>query len=164
RGRHGLEIYMMCEVPSNVVLAEKFADRFDGFSIGSNDLTQLILGVDRDSAELAELFDERNEAVKNVVREIIGAAHKAGCKVGIWCVPTITRAWLTRRNRWPRAKSAKTTLATRNPEACELMVALWLSARNLPAKNEASVLAAPSGVQSSVESKPLPFDYGNRSR
>jgi len=83
RGRHGLEIYMMCEVPSNVVLAEKFGKRFDGFSIGSNDLTQLVLGVDRDSAELAELFDERNEAVKNAVREVIHAAHKANCKIGI---------------------------------------------------------------------------------
>jgi len=83
RGRHGLEIYMMCEVPSNVVLAEKFGKRFDGFSIGSNDLTQLMLGVDRDSAELAELFDERNEAVKNAVREVIHAAHKANCKIGI---------------------------------------------------------------------------------
>ena len=83
RGRDGLEIYMMCEVPSNVVLAEKFGERFDGFSIGSNDLTQLVLGVDRDSAGLAELFDERNEAVKNMVREVIRAAHKAGCKVGI---------------------------------------------------------------------------------
>ena len=60
-----------------------FAERFDGFSIGSNDLTQLVLGVDRDSAELAELFDERNEAVKNVVRDVIRAAHKARCKVGI---------------------------------------------------------------------------------
>jgi len=83
RGRGGLEIYMMCEVPSNAVLAEKFAERFDGFSIGSNDLTQLVLGVDRDSADLAELFDERNEAVKNVVRDVIRAAHKKGCKVGI---------------------------------------------------------------------------------
>jgi pyruvate, water dikinase len=83
RGRHGLEIYMMCEVPSNAVLAEKFAGRFDGFSIGSNDLTQFVLGVDRDSAELANLFDERNEAVKKVVRDVIGTAHKADCKVGI---------------------------------------------------------------------------------
>ncbi len=83
RGPGGLEIYMMCEIPSNAVLAEKFGERFDGFSIGSNDLTQLVLGVDRDSAELAELFDERNEAVKNVVRQIIRAAHKADCKVGI---------------------------------------------------------------------------------
>ncbi|PYK58772.1 MAG: phosphoenolpyruvate synthase, partial [Verrucomicrobia bacterium] len=83
RGRRGLEIYVMCEVPSNVVLAEKFGERFDGFSIGSNDLTQLVLGVDRDSAGLAELFDERNEAVKNVVREVIRAAHKVHCKVGI---------------------------------------------------------------------------------
>lgn len=83
RGRGGLEIYMMCEIPSNVVLAEKFARRFDGFSIGSNDLTQLVLGVDRDSAELAKLFDERNEAVKKVVRDIIRDAHKTDCKVGI---------------------------------------------------------------------------------
>src|SRR5213596_2183701 len=83
RGRGGLEIYMMCEVPSNAVLAEKFAHRFDGFSIGSNDLTQLVLGVDRDSAALAELFDERNEAVKDVVRELIRAAHRKDCKIGI---------------------------------------------------------------------------------
>jgi len=83
RGQRGLEIYMMCEIPSNAVLAEKFGKRFDGFSIGSNDLTQLVLGVDRDSAELAQLFDERNEAVKNVVRDVIRAAHKANCKVGI---------------------------------------------------------------------------------
>jgi pyruvate,water dikinase len=83
RGRGGLEIYMMCEIPSNVVLAEKFAERFDGFSIGSNDLTQLVLGVDRDSAELAELFDERNEAVKNVIQDVIRAASKKDCKVGI---------------------------------------------------------------------------------
>jgi pyruvate, water dikinase len=83
RGRGGLEIYMMCEIPSNVVLAEKFAERFDGFSIGSNDLTQLVLGVDRDSAELAQLFDERNEAVKRVIQEVIRAAHKKDCKVSI---------------------------------------------------------------------------------
>jgi pyruvate, water dikinase len=83
RGRSGLEIYMMCEIPSNVVLAEKFAERFDGFSIGSNDLTQLMLGVDRDSAELAKLFDERNQAVKDVVCELICAAHRKDCKVGI---------------------------------------------------------------------------------
>jgi pyruvate,water dikinase len=83
RGRGGLEIYMMCEIPSNVVLAEKFAERFDGFSIGSNDLTQLVLGVDRDSAELAPLFDERNEAVKSVIHDVIRAAHKNDCKVGI---------------------------------------------------------------------------------
>jgi pyruvate,water dikinase len=83
RGRGGLEIYMMCEIPSNVVLAEEFAERFDGFSIGSNDLTQLVLGVDRDSAELAPLFDERNEAVKSVIHDVIRAAHKKDCKVGI---------------------------------------------------------------------------------
>ena len=83
RGREELQVYMMCEIPSNVILAEEFAKRFDGFSIGSNDLTQLVLGVDRDSAELAPLFDERNEAVKRAVSEAIGKAHEAGIKVGI---------------------------------------------------------------------------------
>jgi pyruvate,water dikinase len=83
RGSNGLQVYMMCEIPSNVILAEEFARRFDGFSIGSNDLTQLILGVDRDSALLAPLFDERNEAVKRAVREAIAKAHEAGIKVGI---------------------------------------------------------------------------------
>ena len=83
RGREGLEVYVMCEIPSNVILAEEFAARFDGFSIGSNDLTQLVLGVDRDSAELAELFDERDEAVKRMVRDVIRRAHARGIKVGI---------------------------------------------------------------------------------
>jgi pyruvate,water dikinase len=83
RGAAGLEVYMMCEIPSNVILAEEFARRFDGFSIGSNDLTQLILGVDRDSGELAPLFDERNEAVKRAIREAIAKAHAAGIKIGI---------------------------------------------------------------------------------
>ena len=85
RGADGLQVYMMREIPSNVILAEEFARRFDGFSIGSNDLTQLILGVDRDSGELAPLFDERNEAVKRAVREAIRKAHAAGIKVGICC-------------------------------------------------------------------------------
>lgn len=83
RGDNGLKVYMMCEVPSNVFLAEQFAERYDGFSIGSNDLTQLILGVDRDSAKLKDLFDERNEAVKIAIREVIERAHAKGCKVGI---------------------------------------------------------------------------------
>jgi len=83
RGREGLQVYMMCEIPSNVILAEEFATRFDGFSIGSNDLTQLMLGVDRNSAELAPLFDERDEAVKRAIREAIQKAHQAGIKVGI---------------------------------------------------------------------------------
>ena len=78
-----MQIYVMCEIPSNVVLADQFAERFDGFSIGSNDLTQLVLGVDRDSALLAELFDERNEAVKRMIREVIAAAHQARRTVGI---------------------------------------------------------------------------------
>jgi pyruvate,water dikinase len=73
----------MAEIPSNVVLAEQFAERFDGFSIGSNDLTQLILGVGRDSAELRDLFDERHEAVKRTIANLITTAHKNNTKVGI---------------------------------------------------------------------------------
>jgi pyruvate,water dikinase len=73
----------MCEIPSNVLLAEEFAERFDGFSIGSNDLTQLTLGVDRDSAALAALFDEENEAVKRLIRSVIRDAHARGRKVGL---------------------------------------------------------------------------------
>jgi pyruvate,water dikinase len=83
RGENGLQVYMMCEIPSNVVLAEEFAERFDGFSIGSNDLTQLVLGADRDSDELAPLFDERDEAVKRMIREVIRKAHASGTKIGI---------------------------------------------------------------------------------
>jgi len=83
RGQNGLEVYVMCEIPSNVVLAKAFAERFDGFSIGSNDLTQLTLGVDRDSEELAELFDEQDEAVKWMIESVITEAHKAGAKVGL---------------------------------------------------------------------------------
>lgn len=83
RGKNGLELYMMCEIPSNVFLAERFAERFDGFSIGSNDLTQLVLGVDRDSEALSELFDERHDAVKVAIAQVIERAHASGCKVGI---------------------------------------------------------------------------------
>jgi pyruvate,water dikinase len=85
QGKNGLEVYVMCEIPSNVVLAEEFADVFDGFSIGSNDLTQLTLGLDRDSALVAHIFDERNEAVKRLVKQVIDAAHrhKPRRKIGI---------------------------------------------------------------------------------
>lgn len=83
RGENGLQVYMMCEIPSNVILADKFARRFDGFSIGSNDLTQLVLGVDRDAEDLAGLFDERNEAVTSMISEVIRKAHAAGIKIGI---------------------------------------------------------------------------------
>jgi pyruvate, water dikinase len=83
RGVHGLEIYVMCEIPSNVILAEGFADVFDGFSIGSNDLTQLVLGVDRDSALVSALFDERNAAVTTMIASVIRAAHAKGRKIGI---------------------------------------------------------------------------------
>ena len=83
RGENGLQVYMMCEIPSNVILAEEFAQRFDGFSIGSNDLTQLLLGVDRDSELLAAMFDERDPAVMHVIAEAIRKAHGAGIKIGI---------------------------------------------------------------------------------
>jgi pyruvate,water dikinase len=75
QGEKGLEVYVMCEIPSNVVLADEFARVFDGFSIGSNDLTQLTLGLDRDSALVARLFDERSEAVKRLVKHVIEVAH-----------------------------------------------------------------------------------------
>lgn len=83
RGRNGLKIVMMCEVPSNAILAEEFLEKFDGFSIGSNDLTQLTLGLDRDSGLIAHLFDERDPAVKKMLASAIAAANKAGKYVGI---------------------------------------------------------------------------------
>ena len=83
RGQRGLEVYVMCEIPSNVILAEEFADIFDGFSIGSNDLTQLTLGVDRDSEIVAPIFDERNAAVKSLIAVVIHKAKQKGRKVGI---------------------------------------------------------------------------------
>jgi pyruvate,water dikinase len=83
RGEHGLQVYVMAEIPSNIVLAADFAERFDGFSIGSNDLTQLVLGIDRDSDRLAALFDENNEAVREMIGQLIRVAHEHGCKVGI---------------------------------------------------------------------------------
>lgn len=83
RGVNGFEVYVMCEIPSNVVLAAEFARRFDGFSIGSNDLTQLTLGVDRDSELLADLFNEQSPAVKWMITHMIEEAHKAGAKVGL---------------------------------------------------------------------------------
>lgn len=81
--RGEIEIYVMAEVPSNIILAAEFAALFDGFSIGSNDLTQLILGVDRDSADLAPLFDERNPAITSQIEKLIQIAHEKECKVGI---------------------------------------------------------------------------------
>lgn len=83
RGEKGLQIYVMCEIPSNVILAGEFAKRFDGFSIGSNDLTQLTLGVDRDSEDLADLFNEQDPAVKWMIENVMKEAHKAGAKVGL---------------------------------------------------------------------------------
>ncbi|WP_169977791.1 phosphoenolpyruvate synthase [Tautonia rosea] len=83
QGEQGLEVYVMCEIPSNVILAEQFAEIFDGFSIGSNDLTQLTLGVDRDSEIVAHLFDERDEAVMTMIARVIRAARDRGRKIGI---------------------------------------------------------------------------------
>jgi pyruvate,water dikinase len=83
QGKNGLEVYVMCEIPSNIILADEFAEIFDGLSIGSNDLTQLILGVDRDSEIIADLFDERNPAVKNMISQVIKAAKSMGTKIGI---------------------------------------------------------------------------------
>lgn len=83
RGENGLEVYVMCEIPSNVILAEQFAEIFDGFSIGSNDLTQLILGVDRDSEIVAHVFDERNPAVTTMIASVIQKVQAKGRKIGI---------------------------------------------------------------------------------
>ena len=83
RGERGLEVFVMAEIPSNILLADEFAALFDGFSIGSNDLTQLTLGVDRDSRTVAPLFDERNEAVKRSLESLLEVAHAHGRKVGI---------------------------------------------------------------------------------
>jgi len=83
QGENGLEVYVMCEIPSNVILADQFAEVFDGFSIGSNDLTQLALGLDRDSELVAHIYDERNDAVKRLVSEVINVAKSKGKKIGI---------------------------------------------------------------------------------
>ena len=83
QGENGLEVYVMCEIPSNVISADAFADVFDGFSIGSNDLTQLTLGLDRDSDLVAHIYDERNEAVKTMIKMVIDTAKRRGRKIGI---------------------------------------------------------------------------------
>ncbi|MFO0409876.1 MAG: putative PEP-binding protein, partial [Dolichospermum sp.] len=83
KGENALEVYVMCELPSNVLLADEFSQVFDGFSIGSNDLTQLTLGLDRDSELVAHLFDERNEAVKRIIAKAITTVKQNGRKIGI---------------------------------------------------------------------------------
>ena len=83
QGENGLEVYVMCELPSNVMLAEEFAEIFDGFSIGSNDMTQLTLGLDRDSGLVSHIYDERNPAVKSMFERAIKVAHEKGIKIGI---------------------------------------------------------------------------------
>ena len=83
QGEHGLEVYMMAEIPSNVILADQFAEVFDGFSIGSNDLTQLMLGLDRDSELVSHLYNERSPAVKHMIASVIEKVKKKGKKIGI---------------------------------------------------------------------------------
>lgn len=83
RGENGLQVYVMAEIPSNIILADQFSELFDGFSIGSNDLTQLTLGVDRDSTQIAALFNERNDSVLRSCAQLIETAHQYGRKVGI---------------------------------------------------------------------------------
>jgi pyruvate,water dikinase len=83
RGENGLKIYVMCELPNNVILADEFSQIFDGFSIGSNDLTQLTLGLDRDSALVAQLFDERSRGVKRMVKMAIDTAKQFDRPIGI---------------------------------------------------------------------------------
>ena len=98
QGKKGLEVYVMCEIPSNVVLIDRFCDIFDGFSIGSNDLTQMTLGVDRDSELVADIFDERNEAVIRMIKQVIQGAKKRKRKIGICAdvlrlIPNLPNFW-----------------------------------------------------------------------
>jgi pyruvate,water dikinase len=83
KGENGLRVIQMCEIPSNVILAEEFLDIFDGFSIGSNDLTQLTLGLDRDSEIVSHLYDERDPAVKKLIRQVVEVANRKGKYIGI---------------------------------------------------------------------------------
>lgn len=83
RGHHGLAVYMTAEVPANIELADEFSERFDGFSIGTNDLTQLTFGVDRDSECLSELFNDHHEAIKRMIARLIDTAHRHGLEVGL---------------------------------------------------------------------------------
>ncbi|KAJ9215388.1 hypothetical protein DTO166G4_3042 [Paecilomyces variotii] len=83
RGENGFELYVMYGIPSNVILANEFTEHFDGFSIGSNDLTQLSLGADRDFSQLGDLFNEQGEAVKRMMARVIAVARRKDCKIGI---------------------------------------------------------------------------------
>ena len=83
RGKEGLEVYLMAELPSNILMAEEFSEHIDGFSIGSNDLTQLTLGLDKDSSLVAHLYNERNPAVKRAISNLVQTAKKTQTKIGI---------------------------------------------------------------------------------
>jgi len=125
QGDQGLEVYGMCELPSNVVRAEEFLRVFDGYSIGSNDLTQLVLGIDRDSGTVAHLFDENDRAVMGLTAEVIQEARRAGKPIGI-CgqapsdFPDFTR-WLVEQGITSISlnpdTAMKTTLVIANEEA-----------------------------------------------
>jgi pyruvate, water dikinase len=96
RGEGGLEVYVMCEIPNNVIQVDAFARIFDGFSIGSNDLTQLVLGVDRDSELVAFDFDERDDGVVEMIRLAIAGAHRCGRHIGSVGRGRLTsRTWLS---------------------------------------------------------------------
>jgi pyruvate,water dikinase len=103
RGKNELEVWVMCEIPNNVVLADRFSELFDGFSIGSNDLTQLTLGVDRDSRLLAHLFDERDPGVKRLIEQVIQVAHQHGRKVA--CAGRRRATTRSMRRSWPASAS-----------------------------------------------------------
>ena len=83
KGKDGLKVYVMCEIPSNIILADKFLDIFDGMSIGSNDLTQLTMGMDRDNGEIAYIADERNEAIKESIKQVIKLCRSRKKYIGI---------------------------------------------------------------------------------
>jgi pyruvate,water dikinase len=108
RGVNGLEIYVMCEIPSNVILAAEFAEIFDGFSIGSNDLTQLILGVDRDSEIVAPIFNERNAAVKTMIAQVIQVCRRSTARSA-----SAARRRATTRSS-PSSSSSKASTASRS--------------------------------------------------
>ena len=136
RGERGLEVYVMAEIPSNILLAEEFAEIFDGFSIGSNDLTQLVLGVDRDSATVAPLFDERNAAVKWACARLIEAAHASGRKVGI-CGQAPSRLSPISRRSWSSAGSTPSASAPTRSSARRSAWPRWRSARARAAEGRA---------------------------
>jgi pyruvate,water dikinase len=134
RGVDGLKIVMMCELPSNAILAEQFLELFDGFSIGSNDLTQLTLGLDRDSGLVAETFDERDEAVKAMLAMAIRACRKQGKYVGICGQGPSDHPDLA---RWLMEQGIESM--SLNPDT---VVSTWMALAEAPEPNKKSATAA----------------------